>query len=58
MLEAVYNRSNVLLVVLDNRITGMTGHQQNPGSGFTLSGEDTNCTDIAEVASALGVKHD
>lgn len=57
MLEAVYNRSNVLLVVLDNRITGMTGHQQNPGSGFTLSGEDTNCTDIAEVASALGVKH-
>ena len=57
MLEAVYNRSNVLLVVLDNRITGMTGHQQNPGSGFTLSGEDTNCTNIAEVAAALGVKH-
>ena len=57
MLEAVYNRSNVLLVVLDNRITGMTGHQENPGSGFTLSGEATNCTNIAEVASALGVKH-
>jgi indolepyruvate ferredoxin oxidoreductase alpha subunit len=36
MLEAVYNHSNVLMVVLDNRITGMTGHQQNPGSGFTL----------------------
>lgn len=57
MLEAVYNRSNVLLVVLDNRITGMTGHQENPGSGFTLSNSPTNITDIAEVAKALGVKH-
>ena len=57
MLEAVYNNSNVLLVVLDNRITGMTGHQQNPGSGLTLSEEAANITDIAEVAKALGVKH-
>jgi len=57
MLEAVYNRSNVLLVVLDNRITGMTGHQQNPGSGFTLSQVPTNITNIEDVAKALGAKH-
>jgi indolepyruvate ferredoxin oxidoreductase alpha subunit len=57
MLEAVYNKSNVLLIVLDNRITAMTGHQQNPGTGYTLSNEPTNITDISEVASALGVKH-
>ncbi|HWP50711.1 MAG TPA: indolepyruvate ferredoxin oxidoreductase subunit alpha [Clostridia bacterium] len=57
MLEAVYNGSNLLLVVLDNRITGMTGHQENPGSGFTLSKEPTNITNIADVAKALGVKH-
>ncbi|WP_320129889.1 indolepyruvate ferredoxin oxidoreductase subunit alpha [uncultured Sphaerochaeta sp.] len=57
MLEAVYNNSSVLLVVLDNRITGMTGHQQNPGSGFNLKEEPTNLTNIAEVAKALGVKH-
>lgn len=57
MLEAVYNNSNVLLVVLDNRITGMTGHQQNPGSGFTLSKEASNVADIAAIAAALGVKH-
>ena len=56
MLEAVY-KSNVLLIVLDNRITAMTGHQQNPGTGYTLSNEPTNITDISEVASALGVKH-
>lgn len=57
LLEAVYNSSNVLLVVLDNRITGMTGHQQNPGTGFTLAEEAANITDIAAVAAALGVKH-
>ena len=57
LLEAVYNRSNVLLVVLDNRITGMTGHQQNPGSGFTLSEGPSDATDISAVAAALGVKH-
>jgi indolepyruvate ferredoxin oxidoreductase alpha subunit len=57
MLEAVYNHSNVLMVVLDNRITGMTGHQQNPGSGFTLGEQPSNITDIAAVAAALGVQH-
>lgn len=57
LLEAVYNNSNVLLTVLDNRITGMTGHQQNPGSGYTLSGDEANISDIAQIAAALGVKH-
>jgi indolepyruvate ferredoxin oxidoreductase alpha subunit len=57
MLEAVYNDSNVLLVVLDNRITGMTGHQQNPGTGYTLSNEPTTMTNIEDVVKALGVKH-
>lgn len=57
LLEAVYNKSNVLLTVLDNRITGMTGHQQNPGSGYTLSGDEANISDIAQIAAALGVKH-
>ena len=57
MLECVYNKSKVLLVVMDNRITGMTGHQENPGSGYTLSGDATSTTDVAEVAKALGVKH-
>ncbi|MCI8513538.1 MAG: indolepyruvate ferredoxin oxidoreductase subunit alpha [Lachnospiraceae bacterium] len=57
MLEAVYNKSNILMVVLDNRITGMTGHQENPGTGYRINGEETHVTDIAEVAKALGVKH-
>jgi indolepyruvate ferredoxin oxidoreductase alpha subunit len=57
LLEAVYNNSNALYVVLDNRITGMTGHQENPGSGFTAMDQDSSITDVAAVAKALGVKH-
>jgi indolepyruvate ferredoxin oxidoreductase, alpha subunit len=34
--NVAYNRSNVLTIILDNRITGMTGHQENPGTGWTL----------------------
>ncbi|MBQ8341228.1 MAG: AraC family ligand binding domain-containing protein, partial [Clostridia bacterium] len=37
--EIIYNKSRVIPVVLDNSITGMTGHQDNPGSGMTLQGE-------------------
>ncbi|MCH3916838.1 MAG: indolepyruvate ferredoxin oxidoreductase subunit alpha [Spirochaetia bacterium] len=57
MLECVYNNSNVLLVVMDNRITAMTGHQENPGTGYNIMGEEAPLTDIAKVAEALGVKH-
>ena len=57
LLEAVYNHSNVVLTVLDNRITGMTGHQENPGTGFTLKGEEAAITDIEAVVKALGVSH-
>ena len=57
LLDAVYNKSNVLQVILDNRITGMTGHQENPGTGYTIKGEPANVTDIAEVSKALGVKY-
>ena len=34
--EIIYNNGRMIPCVLDNRITGMTGHQDNPGSGFTL----------------------
>ncbi len=56
LLDVVYNKGAVTVVVLDNRITGMTGHQQNPGSGKTLLGEPTCQTSIADVARALGVR--
>ena len=56
LLDVVYNKGAITVVVLDNRITGMTGHQPNPGTGRTILGEPTVQTSIAEVARALGVK--
>ena len=57
ILTAAYNKSNEICVVLDNRITGMTGHQQNPGTGYTLQGETTEIIDIETVIRAFGIKN-
>ena len=57
LMDVVYNKSNVLTVILDNRITGMTGHQENPGSGFDLKGEAAPVMDIETIVKALGVKN-
>ncbi|MDD6920185.1 MAG: indolepyruvate ferredoxin oxidoreductase subunit alpha [Eubacteriales bacterium] len=55
--NTLYNGSNTINVILDNRITGMTGHQQNPGSGFNAKLEPTEMIDIETVVRALGFKH-
>ncbi|MFA7173342.1 MAG: indolepyruvate ferredoxin oxidoreductase subunit alpha [Kiritimatiellia bacterium] len=52
--NVLYNGGSVTTIVLDNRITGMTGHQVNPGSGKTLSGAVAPITDIGAVARAMG----
>ncbi|MDD4773822.1 MAG: indolepyruvate ferredoxin oxidoreductase subunit alpha [Eubacteriales bacterium] len=52
----VYNKGISTVVVLDNRITGMTGHQENPCSGHTLKGESTAEIMPENIAYALGVK--
>lgn len=57
LLDVTYNRSNTVTCILDNRITGMTGHQENPGTGFTLQGMPTKALPIADVVKALGVDH-
>ena len=57
LINTIYNGSNTISVILDNRITGMTGHQQNPGSGYTVKGEPASMIDIEAVVRALGVKH-
>jgi indolepyruvate ferredoxin oxidoreductase alpha subunit len=55
LLDVVYNKSNTITCILDNRITGMTGHQENPGTGFTLQGDTTKIADIEAIVRALGV---
>jgi len=57
LMDAVYNHSNVTLIILDNRATAMTGGQQHPGTGKTLMGEPANEIDIAVLVKALGVKN-
>ena len=54
ILSARYNGTPVTTVVLDNRITGMTGHQDNPGSGKTLDGSPAPVTEIDAIARACG----
>lgn len=54
LINVIYNKSNTVNVILDNRITGMTGHQDNPGTGYTLQGEKTISLDIEKIVKALG----
>jgi indolepyruvate ferredoxin oxidoreductase alpha subunit len=57
LINAVFNKSNLLVFVLDNRITAMTGHQPNPGMGKTGMGEDSPEIKIEDIARACGVKN-
>ncbi|MGI6072801.1 MAG: thiamine pyrophosphate-dependent enzyme [Lachnospiraceae bacterium] len=57
LISAVYNNSATVNIILDNRITGMTGHQENPTSGFTAQGDPAPEVDIPAVCAAIGVKH-
>ncbi|MDF1545258.1 MAG: indolepyruvate ferredoxin oxidoreductase subunit alpha [bacterium] len=56
IMDAVYNNSNVTVIILDNRTTAMTGGQQHPATGLTLMGEQAGKIDIPAIVRALGVK--
>lgn len=56
LINAVYNKTPLLVVVMDNSITAMTGHQPHPGSGVGPRGEERAQLKIEEIAKAVGVK--
>ncbi|MGI6496179.1 MAG: indolepyruvate ferredoxin oxidoreductase subunit alpha [Kiritimatiellia bacterium] len=56
LLDVVYNQGVSTLVVADNRITAMTGHQDHPGTGTTLLGEPTRAASIEAIARACGME--
>jgi len=56
LINAVYNRSNMTLVLLDNSATAMTGFQAHPGTGFNAIGEPTERIDAEKLCKALGCK--
>ena len=55
LMNAVYNESYATVIILDNRITAMTGHQQNPASGRNIKGEPANAINIEKLCESLGV---
>ncbi len=56
LLDIVYNRGHSTIVVLDNRTTAMTGHQDHPGTGRTLMGEATRTISIEDIGRACGLE--
>jgi indolepyruvate ferredoxin oxidoreductase alpha subunit len=57
LINSIYNLGHTKIVILDNRITAMTGHQHNPSSGKTLRGETTHELDLEALAKVCGAKY-
>jgi indolepyruvate ferredoxin oxidoreductase alpha subunit len=56
LINAVYNQANIIVVILDNLTTAMTGNQPHPGTGRTARGEGGGKISIPKMVSALGIK--
>ncbi len=57
LIDIVYNKGNNTVIILDNSITGMTGHQDNPTTGFTIRREPTKQVDLEALCHAVGIEH-
>jgi indolepyruvate ferredoxin oxidoreductase alpha subunit len=57
LIDIVYNKGNNTVIILDNSITGMTGHQDNPTTGFTIRKEPTKQVDLLALCHAVGIEH-
>lgn len=57
LIDIVYNKGTSTVIILDNSITGMTGHQDNPTTGKTLKGEATRQVDLEMLCRACGIDH-
>ena len=57
LMNMVYNQSTGTVIILDNRITAMTGHQDNPATGKTLMGEVVPAIDFEKFCQGLGIEH-
>jgi indolepyruvate ferredoxin oxidoreductase alpha subunit len=58
LIDVAYNGSGVVTVIMDNRITAMTGQQQNPGTGYTLLGAEAPLVDIPALCESIGIKRE
>ena len=55
LINIAYNATNSTVIVLDNSITGMTGHQNNPANGFNIKGDPASAVSIEQLAKAVGI---
>ena len=56
LIDIAYNGSNSTVIILDNSITGMTGHQQNPTTGLTLKGDPASKVSLERLCQAVGIE--
>jgi len=56
LVNIAYNNSNATVIILDNSITGMTGHQQNPTTGLNLKGDPSSKIDLEALCRAVGIE--
>lgn len=56
LINIAYNESNSTVIILDNSITGMTGHQQNPTTGYNLKGDPCTKIDLESLCHAVGIR--
>ncbi len=55
LIDIAYNRTDSTVVILDNSITGMTGHQQNPSTGYNIYNEPAQAVDLEALCRAVGI---
>lgn len=55
LIDIAYNASNSTVIVLDNSITGMTGHQQNPTTGYNIKGDPATAVNLEALCKAIGI---
>jgi len=56
LVNVAYNESNATIIIVDNSITGMTGHQQNPTTGYNLKGDPATKIDLETLCRAVGIR--
>ena len=57
LIDIAYNATDSVVIILDNSITGMTGHQQNPTTGFNIKGDPALAVDLESLAKAVGISN-
>lgn len=57
LVDIAYNNSNSVTIILDNSITGMTGHQQNPTTGYNIKGEPAAAVSLEKLCGAVGINN-